>query len=409
MSIRLFFGRQPLFCLDTPASLCLERVTRFSGWYVPDSAQVTGPKLHVCINGSPVAALRYGAIRSDVAKVYPANDRAPTSGFVGDVVISRALIRDDQPFVSIVDVTSEGSHMVLYGGYFQVSSSIDVSPAKRPTAFNLENLLCCPECNSTVDLANESGRCPTCQAPMFVIEGIPHMLRQGEAPLIRLSEGTFTHPYCDTVLKLLDNLRTGTILDFGAGNTPPSMQRQNVCQLDVQQYPTTHVVSTRKRLPFRDGVFDAVISQAVFEHLSDPNDTAGELFRVLKPAGLAYVDTAFMQPLHGDPEHYFNMTRNGIRRVMAQFCEIESGVASHQYPSFGFRMQLESVLPHMAAGVWRSRMEALYRDLQADSDGFDRALGSSGVERLAAGFYYLGYKPRKTPPRMPYPAAKKLF
>ncbi len=44
-------------------------------------------------------------------------------------------------------------------------------------------------------------------------------------------------------------------------------------------------------LPFADGQFDAVFSNALLEHLSDPEPAVGEFFRVLKPGGVLGVRT----------------------------------------------------------------------------------------------------------------------
>jgi SAM-dependent methyltransferase len=45
------------------------------------------------------------------------------------------------------------------------------------------------------------------------------------------------------------------------------------------------------RLPFRDGVFDLVISMSVVEHLTDPGQVFREFQRVLKPGGVLLLQT----------------------------------------------------------------------------------------------------------------------
>jgi hypothetical protein len=44
------------------------------------------------------------------------------------------------------------------------------------------------------------------------------------------------------------------------------------------------------KMAFPDESFDAVISRAVFEHLSDPAAVASEISRVLKPGGVVFVN-----------------------------------------------------------------------------------------------------------------------
>lgn len=66
-------------------------------------------------------------------------------------------------------------------------------------------------------------------------------------------------------------------------------------------------------LPFPDGVFDLIVTVAVFEHLYDPFAAARELFRVLKPGGVVIGTTAFLEHFHANS--YFHMTHLGVGRV----------------------------------------------------------------------------------------------
>jgi len=54
-----------------------------------------------------------------------------------------------------------------------------------------------------------------------------------------------------------------------------------------------------RRLPFDDNFFDIVISLAVLEHLEDPLNAAGEIYRVLKKGGMLFlsVPTPKAKPL----------------------------------------------------------------------------------------------------------------
>ena len=106
------------------------------------------------------------------------------------------------------------------------------------------------------------------------------------------------------------------MLDFGAGIQSDDRLYPHVVNLDAVHFRNVDVVNSCRALPFRDGRFCAVVSQAVFEHLADPFFAAAEVLRVLKPGGLVLIDTAFMQPFHGDPDHYFNMTLPGLREIM---------------------------------------------------------------------------------------------
>jgi len=53
-------------------------------------------------------------------------------------------------------------------------------------------------------------------------------------------------------------------------------------------------------LPFENNSFDGVIAQAVLQYVVEPSGCLHEIERVLKPRGLVYAESAFMQQVvHG--------------------------------------------------------------------------------------------------------------
>ena len=78
---------------------------------------------------------------------------------------------------------------------------------------------------------------------------------------------------------------------------------------DVYASSNTQVVADGHFLPFRDGVFDGVWIQAVLEHVLDPPALVAEIHRVLKPSGLVYADTPFMQQVHEQAYDFTRFTR----------------------------------------------------------------------------------------------------
>jgi len=101
---------------------------------------------------------------------------------------------------------------------------------------------------------------------------------------------------------------TDTVLDFGAGRGEPLLDdevdfRRNLsnlqgkcahldgCDIDeaVLENPfldAAEVIQPGAPLPYPDGRFDLIVARWVFEHVDDPQLTARELLRVLKPGGL---------------------------------------------------------------------------------------------------------------------------
>lgn len=270
---------------------------------------------------------------------------------------------------------------------------IEGSPHQRERSFRLADLIACPDCGSPrVSLEAARAVCGKCGAVYPRKLGTLLFAPANVQIISKLEEPHFTHPYGDDAQALIQKYHRGVVLDYGAGHTHPDRQHPNVVLHEAVHYDTVDVVSLTPRLPYRDNSFDAIISQAVFEHVPRPWETAAELHRVLKPGGEIHVDTAFMQPYHSDPFHFFNMTIPGVREIFKPFREVSVGVKPYQLPSFGYRMQLQVMLNHLAPGAWRERMEALLHDLRIDGAGLDEALDEQGRVHLAAGVYFHGRK-----------------
>jgi SAM-dependent methyltransferase len=67
------------------------------------------------------------------------------------------------------------------------------------------------------------------------------------------------------------------------------------------------------RLPFRDGVADAVITTQTLEHLADPQVFLHEVRRVLRPGGDLFLTAPQSFREHQAPHDYWRFTRYGLR------------------------------------------------------------------------------------------------
>lgn len=91
------------------------------------------------------------------------------------------------------------------------------------------------------------------------------------------------------------------VLDLGCyhGDVSKMLAQQGhqVASFDVVPYEGTKSLSEFRlgdangRLPWDDGVFDAVLSTEVIEHLENPSNFVREIARVLKSGGVAVVST----------------------------------------------------------------------------------------------------------------------
>lgn len=369
-----------MFALDSPTGDELRRIERVSGWYLPEDGS---PEfvIRLILNDAPYAAC-IRAHRPDVGAAFPQVPRAALCGFVGDLLLPSEICKGEQVTLTILAQHSDGMHVQLLRQTFFVSEDpVPFNPRHR--SFDLDEILMDPESSLPASGRPESIR---------RYAGVPHFHPAGVLPIVRLTEQGTTHPLSQQAENLVRATK-GMVLDFGAGIKRPDQLYEHVVNLDAIHFPAIDVVNTFPRLPFRDEVFDGVVSQAVFEHLQDPFFAAREVLRILKPGGFALIDTAFMQPFHGDPSHFFNMTLPGLREIMKPFEIEEICVRKYQQPSQGLIMQFDAVLPFMRESAWRSAFEELLKALKSDGDALDESLGTIGREMLAAGVSVLARKP----------------
>lgn len=115
------------------------------------------------------------------------------------------------------------------------------------------------------------------------------------------------------------------ILDLGAGNR---RRADNVINLEIEATPEVDVIADGHLLPFNDNTFDAVISEAVLEHVHSPVRVVAEIYRVLKPGGYICIAVPFLQGYHASPHDYQRWTLPGIIQLCTAFSEIESGACA---------------------------------------------------------------------------------
>lgn len=348
-----------------PRSEC-GRLIRVAGWFLPEDPRDW--RIELLLDGAPAVALQM-VHRHDLGLAFPTHPQAVRGGFLGDLVVPESIPDGGQFRLTLRARGKDGQEQTLADETLTLRAKL--GPVPRTRGLDLLSLLE--------------------ETPPLSIAGVPHYHSADRLPVLRLDEPDATHPYGNLARDLIE--AGGRVLDFGAGIQSEERLRDHVINLDAIHFPWVDIVCTRPRLPFREGIFDAVISQAVFEHIPDPFLAAKEIFRILKPGGRVLIDTAFMQPFHGDPDHYFNMTLSGLSRIMDGFEIQQSGIQPWQTPHWGLMMQIENVLPLMPPGTWRSRLEYALQLLKEEGGELDADLGEVGGEALAAGVYVLARKP----------------
>lgn len=74
---------------------------------------------------------------------------------------------------------------------------------------------------------------------------------------------------------------------------------------------------------YADGSRDIVVLDQVLEHIPDVDRAVREVLRVLRPGGLCIATTPFLIEVHGYPDDYRRLTRDGLRRLFAAYESVD--------------------------------------------------------------------------------------
>lgn len=165
-----------------------------------------------------------------------------------------------------------------------------------------------------------------------------------------------------------------------------------VVETDVSLGERVAMICDAHDLPFESETFDAVVVQAVLEHVVDPVRCVNEVHRVLKPAGLVYSETPFMQQVHMGRYDFTRFTHLGHRRLFRRFSEVSSGVVCG--PGMALAWAYEYFLISFATvPALRAGLRVLARFTSFYLKYFDHFLvHKPGAFDAASGFWFMGRK-----------------
>ncbi|HET6942715.1 MAG TPA: class I SAM-dependent methyltransferase [Sphingomicrobium sp.] len=172
----------------------------------------------------------------------------------------------------------------------------------------------------------------------------------------------------------------------------------HVVSFDIYASDQTDFVADAHAIPLKDGMVDGVWIQAVLEHVLTPRVVAEEIARVLRPGGLVYAETPFLQPVHEKAYDFTRFTESGHRWLFREFEMIDSGVVS------GPGTTLFLHLRYFAGAVFRNRRLGTLAALPFFwLRFFDRIIPRTHSSDMASGLYFLGRKSERTiaPAEMP--------
>lgn len=128
--------------------------------------------------------------------------------------------------------------------------------------------------------------------------------------------------FSDEFNKYLEQLPpSAVVLDVGGGKR--QLNDERYINLEYSLYDEPDMFGDAQALPFKSNSIDLVYCTGVLEHVPDLLLAAREIHRVLKPGGRALVCIPFIQPLHNEPQHFFNATPFGVEFAFSVFAQKE--------------------------------------------------------------------------------------
>lgn len=192
------------------------------------------------------------------------------------------------------------------------------------------------------------------------------------------------------------------VINVGAGGAMGSGRRlwrdvaatgARIIALDIGGGAGIDLVADATRLPLCDATVDAVVLQAVLEHVREPDAVIAECWRVLRPGGHVYIEMPFLQGFHADPDDFQRFTLEGLLWRTRRFEAVDCGVSVGPFSTLvwllrdGLSSWTRQPLIHAGARFLAGWVFAPLRYL-------DYLVRDNPVAvRLASEFFLLGRKP----------------
>jgi len=186
--------------------------------------------------------------------------------------------------------------------------------------------------------------------------------------------------------------RDATVLIIGGANMSPRSPFRAATDMrlvasDIYYSPSTDVLADGHFLPFRDSAFDGVAAQAVLEHVLDPALVVAEMYRVLKPGGIVYAETSFMEQVHEAAFDFTRFTHSGHRWLFRNFDEIKSGASNG--PGLVFLWSIR----YLVRGLVRTKLAGIMAEIGALWVRlFDKLIPEAFAIDSTSGVFFIGRK-----------------
>lgn len=160
-----------------------------------------------------------------------------------------------------------------------------------------------------------------------------------------------------------------------------------IIAFDIYDSDSVQFVADAHAIPLADGSVDGVVIQAVLEHVLEPEQVVSEIWRVLRPGGLVYAETPFLQQVHEGAYDFTRFTMSGHRYLFRRFENVDTGVCG------GAGVQLLWSIDYFFRALFRSRrIGKIFKLAFSWILLADRVIPDSYASDTASGSYFLGRK-----------------
>ncbi|MEO5378023.1 MAG: class I SAM-dependent methyltransferase [Magnetococcus sp. DMHC-6] len=106
---------------------------------------------------------------------------------------------------------------------------------------------------------------------------------------------------------------------------PPPKDAHLIC-VDIEERLGVDLVADAHNMPMvTDNSVDCVLCVSLLEHVRYPQKVMKEIFRILKPGGILYINVPFVFPFHADPDDFYRFSYKGIAILCEDFDCIDCG------------------------------------------------------------------------------------
>jgi hypothetical protein len=125
-------------------------------------------------------------------------------------------------------------------------------------------------------------------------------------------------------------------LNIGSGG---KVLGSNFTNLDIYSGANIDIVASADQISLQDNTFDGLASIAILEHVQFPDLVVNEMYRVLKPNAVAFIEVPFMQPVHAAPSDFQRYTLEGLKALFREFDILECGVSADSASSLAWTLK----------------------------------------------------------------------